>query len=191
MHPSSPKGRNKGLPYGIQGDHRKNFPGIPQPPIVYNAALHMWEPHSTPLKALTSALSEQLNDITETAVGERLDTVKKNDSSYTNVLYHPADRILMISEFEPYLSAVARTYNRNLIVVSPCAENAQHWNLIWSTTCRIPVLARWSTGRQDDLKPIILGFLPLYNESSARKGLWYVIKPYGPRAEEWITLWKR
>ena len=190
LHPCSPQGRLRNINFRTYQDTRLQFPGIPQPPIIYNYANLMWEPHISLLKALTSALGAQLEDMTEDKVLQSLQQAKE-DPCYSNILYHPGDRDLIISDQEPSISAVARSYGRNLIVVSPRVESLGQWDHIWFGAPSIPVLARWSTGKQDDLKPIILGFLPMYKEGSSKKGGWYVIKPYGNHVALWNTFWTR
>ncbi|KAH7083916.1 hypothetical protein FB567DRAFT_581389 [Paraphoma chrysanthemicola] len=185
-HPSSREGRAKHPDYVSVTDNRTSFPGIPQPPIKIPTEHFNWIRCRSPVDALTKALSDQINDITEAEVQ------KDVDNCYSSpLLYHPADRDLLVFDMEPELASVARRYKRNLIILSPRVEDENQWDHIWDTTSKIPILWRWSTGEQDDLKPIVLGCLPDYGKASERKGRWYIIKPADSDKTEWEQLWCR
>jgi hypothetical protein len=167
-------------------DLRPVFLGISHPPMKNVPGLFNWVRCRSATDALTKALDEQLAGITENAIREKLATTRT-----TPILYHPADRDLLIFDMEPELSAVARFYDRNLIILSPRVETEDQWDRIWDTTSRIAIMLRYSTGEQGDLKPVILGCLPDYGRASDRQGRWFILRPQDSHKESWENFWSR
>jgi hypothetical protein len=82
------------------------------------------------------------------------------------VLYHPSDRPRFTpAEPEAVMAQVCRVLKRNLVLFCPEGPSAfdDDWARVYEfeSAGRSPIRVRWSTGQQEEYRPVILGCLPV------------------------------
>jgi hypothetical protein len=146
-------------------DDREKCIGFFQPPIDYGPGQWKWN-HSTSgwEGALTAALRNIGVSVTEADVKTMHENLKKDKKKYgdakNQTLYHPGDRNSKVFKDEPACAMVAREFGYSLVIISPFVRaDGTNSDAIWFMRNRPPIRARWSTGIQSTLPPVILGCL--------------------------------
>jgi hypothetical protein len=147
---------------------RPDYPGVFQVPFTYKTDPRLrWGRASSWQDALattfaTLKVTRNGKLVTESDIKafHKSITPDKAKSREYSVLYHPADRKSMVFKDEPVLSMTAAHFGFSLILICPfTSHNGHGYNRLYNTRERPPIYARWSTGSQGLLPPLVLGCL--------------------------------
>jgi hypothetical protein len=192
IYPLSPTGL-KSNPTPIIHDEfdldRATSPGVFDVPITYKAGTQIrWSHSSTWQGALTLALasygfkckSDKTKLVTEADVRATFKCITSKEAAEpkNSTLYYPADRKSMVFQDEPNVAMVARKYGCSLIIFCPfVGADKVGYNRIYNTKNRPPIYARWSTGQQAQVAPLVLGCLPKQKLKDAKsyEVMWFFI----------------
>ncbi|KAH7393942.1 hypothetical protein DE146DRAFT_633876 [Phaeosphaeria sp. MPI-PUGE-AT-0046c] len=184
-HPLSPKGKaewDKVLPNVPQHHGKTEFIGISHPNIVYRPHEWVWDGSDTdPRRSLLKAL--QFSDVQIAIQDFEKEEVKAAVSQIMGAtkeeLYHPRDRAdYAVYPEEHRISAWARYFKRSLVIVAPEVDAKRPaWGAYNNklATQRSEVRPRYSTGEQDQYRPIFLGCLSKNGDKNATK--WFALTP--------------
>ncbi|KAI4955131.1 hypothetical protein J4E91_000988 [Alternaria rosae] len=181
-HPLTPDGRIEwgGLLKlaGEEKGSRADFVGVAHPPMVYKPSEWLCKTGGSLRATLVSALgiSGVITSVNDLGTTENLAAVKELTSTH-HELYHPCDRKkLAIFDKEHDFSCWTRHFKRGLIIVGPeLDKNLNNWDAFRQAQPgrRSAVRARYSTGCQEEFRPVVLGCLP-----TARKTVkWFYLEP--------------
>lgn len=182
-HPLSPMGRNDWadvLPLVPEYSAQPQFTGVARVPVVYQPHEWVWDSEpsikATILKALQiSGVQVTLKDLNRQeaikAVSQLMHTKKE--------LYHPQSQIYLTQyPGEHRMSNWARYFKRSLVIVAPeVSVNSNYWEGFGNVDSakRGEVRPRYSTGKQDQYRPMFLGCLSRDGVDASTK--WFVLTP--------------
>lgn len=155
--------------------NRPDYRGVFHVPITYKAGPGIkWQFSGSPAGALAAALAARgvkcrYGDITKVVTEADVKatfasiSAKETQVSDNYTLYHPADRNSLVFPDGANIAIVARAYKHSLILFCPFMNaDRTGYNHFYNTQNRPPIYARWSTGRQALLSPVVLGCLPKF-----------------------------
>lgn len=182
-HPFSPEGKEEWdsvLPKIPQHPQKSHIIGISHPITAYQPHQWVWGESDTNfrrplLKALQmSGVAGQIqnfeNQSVVAAVKQLFDTIKPE-------LYHPKDRVYALYPGEHQVSSWARYLKRSLVIIAPELDAKKP---AWGSynnplaTQRTEVRPRYSTGVQDEYRPIFLGCL---SRNGGTETKWFALTP--------------
>lgn len=160
--------------------------GVMHPPFVYRPGQWKWHYFKSCEEALHQALRASGIDRPVDQIRQSVHAANNNSTqSGSAVLFHPANHASSPFEDEAGCATVATSLNHSLVVVCPVTNPGVESLEFWEPKAgqlRPSLRARWSTGYQSHLYPVVVGALQMYRQSNI---MWFALEPVGGFRLHW------